>query len=192
MPPRSPNYPPLATTSGHLLARARLGDTNALGRLLHRYLPRLQRIAHGRLPRWVRTAADTADIVHDAIARTLARFGSLDLPEPAAFAAYLTESVRNRIRDEHRRFARRGMAADATVIDSAPSPLDQQIARDVESRYLTALARLAPLDQYLFVGHVELDYNHDQLGHMTGRTRNAARMALQRAMARLAKEMQQA
>jgi hypothetical protein len=35
-----------------------------------------------------------------------------------------------------------------------------------------------------------LGYNHDQLGHMTGRTRNAARMALQRALARLATEMQ--
>jgi RNA polymerase sigma factor (sigma-70 family) len=192
MPHREPTHPPPATTSGQLLARARLGDTNALGRLLHRYLPRLQRIAHARLPRWVRTAADTADIVHDAVARTLARFRSLDLPEPAAFAAYLTESVRNRIRDEHRRFARRAAHTQAAMMEPGPSPLDQQIARDLESRYITALARLAPLDQYLIVGHVELDYNHDQLGHMTGRTRNAARMALQRAMARLAKEMQQA
>lgn len=190
MPSREPTHPPMATTSGHLLAQARLGDTNALGRLLHRYLPRLHRIAHRQLPRWVRSAADTADVVHDAVARMLARFRALDLAEPAAFAAYLSESVRNRIRDEHRRFARRGTHAHVDPIDPAPSALDQQIARDLETRYLAALARLAPQDQYLIVGHVELDYNHDQLGHMTGRTRNAARMALQRAMARLAKEMQ--
>lgn len=183
--------PPLpATSSGQLLLQARLGDTNALGRLISRYLPRLRHIAHRRLPRWVRTAADTADVVQDAVARMLARFRSLDLPDADAFAAYLGESVRNRIRDEHRRFARRGAHDPLTeAADASPSPLDEQIARDLETRYFTALARLNPLDRYLIVGHVELDYSHDQLGHMTGRTRNAARMALQRALARLADEM---
>jgi RNA polymerase sigma factor (sigma-70 family) len=141
----------------------------------------------------VRTAADTADVIQDAVAGVLARFRGLDLPGPGAFAAYLGEAVRNRIRDEHRRFARRGLHVPAApLVDLSPSPLDRHIARDFELRYLAALARLTPVDQYLIVGHIELDYSHDQLGYMTGRTRNAARMALQRALARLAEEMRRA
>ena len=181
--------PPLETST---LSRARRGDASALNALVGRYLPWLHRVAHGRLPRWVRTVADTADVVQDAMMRTIARLRIVDLPDAGAFAAYLTEAVRNRIRDEHRRFASHGtrcLASDA-LPDAAPSPVDRAIAGELEARYRGALARLAPADQYLVVGHVELDYSHDQLGHMTGRSRNAARMALQRALRRLAAQMQ--
>ena len=59
----------------------------------------------------------------------------------------------------------------------------------MEARYRSALARLSPLDQMVIVGHVELEYSHEQLGVMLGRSRNAARMALHRAVRRLAEEM---
>jgi DNA-directed RNA polymerase specialized sigma24 family protein len=36
---------------------------------------------------------------------------------------------------------------------------------------------------------MELDYSHDQLGCMIGRSPNAARMALRRAVGRLAEQM---
>jgi RNA polymerase sigma-70 factor (ECF subfamily) len=41
-------------TSLSLLERAREGDADALNALIARYLPRLQRWAHGRLPAWAR------------------------------------------------------------------------------------------------------------------------------------------
>jgi RNA polymerase sigma-70 factor, ECF subfamily len=178
-------------TSRELLVRARLGDTSALGRLVCRYLPRLQRWVHARLPRWVRTAGDTADVVHDAILRTLARLDLVPVRSPDALAAYLHEAVRNRIRDEHRRFARRGapLALSETLADRRPSPLDRAMARQLRRRYRESLARLDAGDQELIVGHLELDYTHEQLGCMTGRTRNAARMALHRAIRRLADAM---
>jgi DNA-directed RNA polymerase specialized sigma24 family protein len=61
----------------------------------------------------------------------------------------------------------------------------------MEARYRAALAALSPVDQELIVAHVELDYNHEQLGCMLGRSRDAARMALRRAVGRLADRMRE-
>jgi RNA polymerase sigma factor (sigma-70 family) len=125
------------------------------------------------------------------VLQTLRRGGALDLRSRHALAAYLREAVRNRIRDEHRRFARRGIhdAPPETLADTGPSPLDRTLIREKDARYRAALARLSPQDRELIVAHVELDYTHEQLGCMTGRSRNAARMALERAVRRLAELM---
>lgn len=175
-------------TSDQLLARARLGDVAALGRLLAREAPGVRRWARGRLARWARTAADTTDLVQDAVVRTLRRGDALDLRSTSALAAYLRSAVVRRICDEHRRFARQGPPTDdmRKLADPAPSPAAQLEQRERERRYLAALARLDPHDRELIVAHVELDYSHEQLGCMTGRSANAARMALSRAVQRLA------
>jgi RNA polymerase sigma factor (sigma-70 family) len=125
------------------------------------------------------------------VLQTLRRGHTLDLRSREALAAYLREAVRNRIRDEHRRFARRGIhdRSSDTLVDKAPSPLDRALAQERDARYRAALARVSPQDRELIVAHVELDYTHEQLGCMTGRSRNAARMALERAVRRLAEQM---
>ena len=181
-------------TSERLLATARRGDSSALEQLVARYLPSLRRWAHGRLPRWARSMVDTADLIQDALLRTI---GRLDVFEPRgrhALAAYLREAVRNRIRDEHRRIVRHGIASGLTdtLVDRVPSPLDQTLTNAMEARYRAALARLSPVDRELIVAHLELDYTHEQLGCMLGRSRDAARMALRRAVARLAEHMRDA
>jgi RNA polymerase sigma factor (sigma-70 family) len=179
------------TSSRRLLDRARVGDRAALGRLIGRCLPALTRWAHRRLPQWARTAADTTDLVQDAVLRTLRQTRTLDVRSRHALAAYLREAVQNHIRDEHRRIARRGVQetlADS-LLDREPSPLDRVLTREQDARYRAALARLSPRDRELIVAHVELDYTHAQLGCMTGRSANAARMALDRAVRRLAARM---
>jgi RNA polymerase sigma factor (sigma-70 family) len=179
------------TSSQRLLDRARVGDRTALGRLIGRCLPALTRWAHRRLPQWARTAADTTDLVQDVVLRTLRQTRTLDVRSRHALAAYLREAVQNRIRDEHRRIARRGVqeALPDTLVDREPSPLDRTLSREQDARYRAALARLGPRDRELIVAHVELDYTHAQLGCMTGRSPNAARMALERAVRRLAAQM---
>ena len=52
-------------SSVELLERARAGDSDALDRLLGRYLPRLRRWASGRLPRRARDLSDTDDLVQE-------------------------------------------------------------------------------------------------------------------------------
>lgn len=179
------------TSSWRLLDRSRTGDRAALGRLIVRCLPALTRWAHGRLPQWIRTIADTTDLVQDAALHTLRQTRTLDLRSRHALAAYLREAVHNRIRDEHRRIARRGVhdTVAETFVDRGPSPFDRALTQEQDARYRSALARLSPRDAELIVAHVELDYTHAQLGCMTGRSPNAARMALERAVRRLAAQM---
>jgi RNA polymerase sigma-70 factor, ECF subfamily len=182
---------PLAPTSRRFLSSARRGDSSALGELLRRSLPQLRRWTHGRLPVWARSAADTSDLVQDAILRTLGRRDALEPQGRRALAAYLRTAVRHRICDEHRRIGRRGTASalpdDLTSAD--PSPLDRAVVAEMETQYRAALESLGSRDRELIVAHVELNYTHEQLGCMIGRSSNAARMALHRAIGRLAEVM---
>jgi len=189
--PASGRADPLEPTSRHLLAGARRGDPGAVAQLVSRYLPQLHRWAHGRLARWARTLVDTADVIQDTLLRTLGRLDAFEPRGRDALAAYLRTAVRNRISDEHRRVVRRGMPLplSETLADPAASPLERAMTSEMQARYQAALARLSRPDQELIVAHVELDYTHEQLGCMMGRSRNAARMALRRAIDRLAEQM---
>lgn len=189
--PASSTPPSSSEQSSQLFARARLGDAGALGRLVERCLPRLRRWTHGRLPKWARTVTDTTDLIQEAMLRVVCRLDAFEIRSERALAAYLRATVRNHIRDEHRRLSRRGShdAAAAELVDAAPSPFDLVSRREAEARYRAALAQVRPADRELIVAHFELGYTHDQLGCMTGRSRNAARMALQRAVRRLAELM---
>lgn len=139
----------------------------------------------------MRSAADTNDVVQDAVLGTLARLDAFQPQGRRALASYLRTAVRNRIADEHRRAAR--WIASAVPLDALPdealSPLQRVIGAEAERRYRGALARLSSRDQQLIVAHFELDYSHAQLGCMIGRSPHAARMALTRAIARLAARM---
>jgi RNA polymerase sigma-70 factor (ECF subfamily) len=180
-------------TSWRLLERARRGDATAQAGLFARYLPDLRRWAHGRLPQWVRSTADTSDLIQDAILRTFVRLDAFQPRGRGALAGYLRTAVRNRIADEHRRSARWNMthlSADVRPGDGA-SPLDEAMAAETTRRYQAALARLGARDRELIVAHVELDYTHAQLGCMLHRSPNAARMALCRAIGRLAARMRE-
>jgi RNA polymerase sigma-70 factor (ECF subfamily) len=182
---------PRTPSSQRLLARARGGDAGAIGALIARCLPDLQRWAHRRLPQWVRAAADTSDLIQDAVLGTLTRLDAFQPQGRRALASYLRTAVRNRIADEHRRAARwlaSGELTDA-LPSAAPSPLQQAIGAETERRYRAALARLSSRDQQLIVAHFELEYSHAQLGCMIGRSPHAARMALTRAIGRLAARM---
>jgi RNA polymerase sigma factor (sigma-70 family) len=180
-------------TSRRLLAGAQRGDRGAIEQLLQRSFAPLRAWAHGRLPRWLRTTADTSDLIQDAWLRTLGRLDAFEPQGRHALAAYLREAVRNRICDEHRRIARWNTtsALPESLSDPAPSPLDCAVAAELEARYRAALARLTRADRELIVAHVELDYTHEQLGCMTGRSPHAARMALRRAVGRLAEFMRE-
>jgi RNA polymerase sigma factor (sigma-70 family) len=189
-PQPSPSARLLPDTSAWLAA-APSDDASAFGRLVVRCLPGLYRWAHRRLPRWLRGVNDTADLVQDVVLRTICQRPAIDVGGQRALAAYLREAVRNRICDEHRRIARRGHPEELPddLADPAASAFDRLAAREAQARYRAALARLALADRELIVAHLELDYTHEQLGCMTGRSANAARMALQRAVRRLAAQM---
>src|SRR3712207_5387369 len=93
-----------------LIARARDGDADALNDLCARYLPRLERWAHGRLPSGARGVIDTHDIVQETLTHVVQRLKSFQPRHEGAFQAYVRQALLNRIRDEARKLHRRAPA----------------------------------------------------------------------------------
>jgi RNA polymerase sigma-70 factor (ECF subfamily) len=177
----------------HLLTRARNGDSEALNALFARSLPRLKRWASGRLPAYARDLLDTDDLVQDTVAQTLRRLDTFEPRREGALQAYLRQAVMNRVRDQLRRVARRPVAdvLDSDHADAGASPLEQAIGREAVERYEAALARLRPDDREAIIARVELGYSYEQLAEAIGKpSADAARMAVGRALLRLAEEMQ--
>jgi RNA polymerase sigma-70 factor (ECF subfamily) len=181
-----------AESSLHLLERARAGDQSALNALMERHLPRLRRWASGRLPRWARDIADTQDLVQETLLQTFKRIDRFEPRGDGALQAYLRQGVMNRIRDEFRRAGRRPANAelDSQAPASAASPLEEAIGSQAVERYETALQRLRAEDREAIVARIEMGFTHEQLATLLGKpSANAARMAVERALVRLAAEM---
>jgi RNA polymerase sigma-70 factor (ECF subfamily) len=175
-----------------LLERARAGDPEALDVLIARYIPRLRRWASGRLPRWARDLADTEDLVQDTVLQTFKRIDTFEPRSEGALQAYLRQAIVNRIRDEFRRAARRPAPAelDPRSPDAGASPLEEAIGREALERYERALARLRPQDREAVIARVEMDSTNEEIAVALGKpSANAARMAVERALVRLAEEM---
>jgi RNA polymerase sigma-70 factor (ECF subfamily) len=175
-----------------LLDRARRGDAVALERLLDRCLPPLRRWAHGRLPSPLRGPQETADLVQNAVMATLARLDAFEVRHQGALQAYLRTAVLNQIRDLVRQQQRRPQVAELPegLPGHEPSPLEQAIGAENVDRYEAAVDRLAQADQEAIIGRLELQYTYDELAIALGKpSPDAARMAVTRALKRLAEEM---
>ena len=179
-------------TSFQLLLRARTGDPDAIELLCARYLPRLHRWARGRLPRGSRNAMDTGDIVQEVLISVLRRLKVFDPRDEGAFQGYLRQALTNRFRDEARKVNSHPVPG---VLDSAwpsagPSPLEIAIGREGIERYEAALEKLKVEDQRAIVARCEWGMSHDEVAQALGKpSANAARVAIHRALVRLAKEM---
>ena len=123
---------------------ANQGDADALNAICARYLPRLRRWAHGRLPAWARGAVDTHDLAQDTIAHVIQGLPNFEPRHDAALQAYLRQALMNRIRDEIRRAQRRPAPSplDTAHPSAEPSPLEEAIGREALERYESALQRL--------------------------------------------------
>jgi RNA polymerase sigma-70 factor (ECF subfamily) len=178
--------------SGELLRRARDGDAGALERLFARYLPALTRWVHGRVPAWARNGADSADFVQDTFLHTVRNLDAFEPQRDGALLAYLRRALLNRVNDQLRRGVRRPASAplDERLPAGGASPLDSAIAEEDRRRYREALGRLRAADQRAIVASVELGYDYEQLALILKKpSAGAARVAVRRALLRLADEM---
>lgn len=175
-----------------LVERAKSGDRQAVDTLLARVLPPLRRWARGRLPRVKRDLMDTDDLVQETAIRAVNRIESFEPRRDGALQAYLRMAVMNRIRDEIRHSARLPPSAelDENERDREASPLDTAIGREAVDRYEAALARLRREDREIIVARVEMDWSYEEVAQALGRpSAGAARVAISRALVRLAQEM---
>jgi RNA polymerase sigma-70 factor (ECF subfamily) len=183
---------PQALTSFELVVRARAGDTDALNDLCARYLPRLMRWAHGRLPSSARGALDTHDLVQDTLTNVVQRLDRFEPRHEGAFQAYLRQSLLNRIRDEARRGGRRGTSEPLESVHPTtdPSPLEEAIGQEALERYEAAMTRLRPDDREAIIARIELGLPYPEVAAALGKPSiPATHMAVSRALVRLAQEM---
>ena len=190
LPPPSGNL----TSTADLLRRARAGDGEALNDLFRRQLPPLRRWARGRLPRWTRDLRDTEDLVQETVAQTLRRLDAFEPRHEGALQAYLRQALINRVRDEVRRLNRypaaAGLDESDRFADPSASPLEEAIGREALERYESAMQRLKADERDIIIARVEMQHSYQQIAAAHGKSSpDAARMAVTRALVRLAEEM---
>jgi len=184
--------PPESESSFQLLVRARAGDRDALEGLCAIYWPRLHRWARGRLPPGARGALDTNDVVQEVLLKALKRLAIFEPRAEWSFQKYLRSALKHRLIDLARQ-ARRHPAPDVLDTSSpgdARSPLEILIGTDGIDRYEAALQRLRPVDQRAIIARCEWDMSYIEIAELLGKPNvNATRVAIHRALVRLAKEM---
>lgn len=172
-----------------LLRMAQAGDEQARNDLLARYLPRLERWASRKLPQGVRTMLDTGDIVQEAIMGALRHLDTIEVRTEKTLEVYLKRAITNRIIDVYRRPRHGRDEANDELPATDPSALDLIIGQEALERYENALERLSEADCQLVVMHAELGMTANAIATELGKTPDAARMALGRALKRLAVAM---
>jgi RNA polymerase sigma-70 factor (ECF subfamily) len=183
---------PESETSFQLLVRARAGDRDALERLCAIYLPRLHRWARGRLPPGARGALDTGDVVQEVLIKAVGRLAIFEPRAEWSFQKYLRNALKHRLIDLARH-AKRHPAPD--ILDSGSpaedrSPLEMLIGAEGIERYEAALLRLRLSDQRAIVARCEWNMSYTEIAELLGKPNvNATRVAIHRALVRLAKEM---
>ncbi len=191
-PPLTPPQDASATASLILLERVRAGDTAALNRLMDRYLPKLSRWASGRLPQWARDLSDTDDLVQDTLIRSVANLDHFEARGEGALQAYLRGAVMNRIRDEIRSRRRTPVlqSLDSTIPAPGQSPLEVAIGAETLATYDRALERLEPETREAVIARIEMGCSYAEIAELMDKpSADAARMAVSRALLRLAEEM---
>ena len=181
-----------AASSFDLVQRANAGDQEALDTLFARYLPRLQRWAHGRVPPAARNALQTHDLVHDTLIRVLEGLPSFKPRHEGAFQGYVRTVLWNRIRDIARQYQRTGAPnpLDSDIAGHEDAPDEVAIADELLDRYEIALERLRPEEKDLIIARIEMGLPHAEIAAMFNKPSVAAvHMALSRALVRLAEEM---
>jgi len=179
-------------SSFELLERVRTGDKEALDRLLRRYLPALARWASGRLPRWARDVSDTQDLVQDTLIQALKHLHTFQYQREGALQAYLRQAVMNRIRDEIRRAHRHPAQTELAeeVPSTSVSPLEAAIGQEALDRYEAALAQLREEEREAIIARVELRQSYHDVATALGKpSPDAARVAVNRALVKLAEKM---
>ena len=183
-----------STASAELVIQFQVGDARALERLWARYLPRLKRWAHGRLPRLGSGAADTDDLIQEAFVRSVAHLRTLEPRGAQSVFAYFKTIILNQVRDYVRQCGRRrvGPPADPDVQPATDaSPLEEVLGRELLERYQRALLALSADDQDIVLAVVELGCTDRELAELFEKpTVAAARMARGRALGRLGRVMQ--
>ncbi len=141
---------------------------------------------------FARDLVDTDDLTQDVMLRTLDRVKQSELGADS-LVYYLRAAVMNRIRDEVRLIDRRPKLRQEPLEfhrDLQASPLEQAMGNEQLRRYEDALHSLPARERDAVILRIELGFPFDQIATALGWTgANAARMAIVRAVGKMAKQI---
>ena len=179
--------------SGDLLQQAKSGSPEALNQLYERCAGRLLAFIRLRLGKDLRARLESRDILQATLLKSLGHLDDLKADETRSLMAWLARIAEHEIRDcadfHHRQ--RRDAARDVAMDDDAPLPalmrsalsgliLDEQ-AQQLEA----ALESLSPAHREVILLRKFEELPFAEIARRLGKTEDACRMLLARAMTAL-------
>ncbi len=195
-------------TTQLLLQRVRVGDKQALNDLYERYGMRVLAAVRARLGAKLRQKVESWDIVQEALQASLKGVSEFDDSSEGAFMRYLTRIVENRIRDKHDYFQAGVRNQDkecplpgarspdsSTPLDipeksGVPSPSQVLVLSEDLARLEKALDELPDDARELIVAVKIEGQTYQEVGRELGKSADAVRMQVNRAMATLTRAFQ--
>jgi RNA polymerase sigma-70 factor (ECF subfamily) len=181
-----------------LLERARAGSRDALGSLFERHSPRLLALIRLRLGPRLRARLESRDILHASLLKAVTHLDAFE--GSGSLGAWLVRIAENEIRDqaEHHGRERRDAGREVPLDDAASAlaaNLRSQTSRLVLDEKMQRLERaLESLDD----GHREVillrrfeELGFKEIGERLGKSPDACRMLLARAMTALTLRMRE-
>jgi RNA polymerase sigma-70 factor, ECF subfamily len=181
--------------SQDLIDRAKAGDRDALEELARRYEEPLLRFLHGRLGRPARRLLESQDLPSDILMRAIRRLGEFEYRGAGSFWAYLRQIALNYLIELTRRQggARvEGLPSGSRgdPADDGAAPLEEVVGRENLAAYERALQALEVRERQAVVSRLELKLSYRATAaELRYPSDEAARMAIKRAMGKMAKEM---
>jgi RNA polymerase sigma-70 factor, ECF subfamily len=178
-----------------LLRAARDGSPEALGQLYERCAGRLLAIIRLRMGRDLRARLESRDILQNTLLKSFQHLDQFEGGDGASLMAWLARIAENEIRDQadfqHRQ--RRDVAAAISIDDSqAPalaarvrSALSLAIVSEETERLERAVESLDPDHREIIVLRKFEDLSFREIGARMGRSEDACRMLLARALTAL-------
>ena len=172
-----------------LIQRVRGGDLEARDALLKRCLPIVQKWAHGRLPRFARTIAETDDLVQVTLIKAVDSIPNLKSTVGASFWAYVHRILLNKVRDEIRSHKAHPTELYDGVGENHLLNLPDAASYESELEFERTLAKLPQRQQALIVMRTEFGLSYSEIAAEVNSTPDAVRMMISRTIVEMARQL---
>jgi RNA polymerase sigma-70 factor (ECF subfamily) len=179
--------------TAELLARAKAGSRDALSVVYERVSPRLLTYIRLRMGRDLRSRLESRDILQAALIKSFQKIGNFRGTETRSLMAWLARIAEREISDsvDHLHRQRRDAAREEALDDQAPLPAItrsalSRILLDEQAQHLEdAMDRLSGEHRDVILMRKFEELSFAEIAQRTGRSEDASRMLLARAMTAL-------
>ena len=182
-----------SSDTADLLARARAGSPEALNIVYQRVSARLLAYVRLRMGRDLRSRLESRDILQAALLKSFEKIGDFRGTETRSLMAWLARIAEHEIRDsvDHLHRQRRDAARETPLDDAVPLPaitrsaLSRVILEEEAGRLEQAIDGLSADHRDVILMRKFEELSFAEIAQRTGRSEDACRMLLARAMTAL-------